>query len=228
MLKSYAERLPAVEINNTFYRLPSARILEGWAEQVPADFRFAIKASRRITHLKRLKDVGDETAYLLRTVHVLGPRLGVVLFQIPPYMKKDLGRLSAFLDTLTVGTRAAFEFRDPSWLDADVLACLRERGCAVCASDDEGEPEPRLHDTARFGYLRLRREKYADEDLSRWIKALEGMGWEEAFVFFKHEDAGAGPALALRFLELAGPPLKKPAAASVSAGDKPALRRKSG
>jgi uncharacterized protein YecE (DUF72 family) len=215
MLRSYAERLPAVEINNTFYRLPSAAQLESWAGQVPAGFRFAVKASRRITHIKRLKEAHDETGYLLRTLNALGPRLGVVLFQLPPNMKKDLGRLGAFLDLLTLGPRAAFEFRHPSWMDADVEACLRDRGCAWCVADDEDGPEPQVVSTGRLGYLRLRRPGYDDAALARWAAAVAARDWDEAYVFFKHEDEGAGPALAQRFLELAAAPHKKPAAASV-------------
>jgi uncharacterized protein YecE (DUF72 family) len=206
MLRYYAEQLPAVEINNTFYRLPRASVLQSWAEQVPEDFRFAIKASRRITHFKRLVEAGDETEYLLRTTSTLGERLGVILFQLPPNLRKDLSRLEGFLDLLPPGTRAAFEFRHPSWLEDDVLQTLRAHDLALCISDTaeetNGEVEPRCLSTAGWGYLRLRRPGYTEADLSAWAKRLRSQDWQESFVFFKHEEAGAGPKLAARFLRM--------------------------
>jgi uncharacterized protein YecE (DUF72 family) len=159
MLSYYSRRLPSVEINNTFYRLPRESVVEGWAEQVPAGFRFVIKASRRITHFKRLKEAEDETGYLLRTVGLLGDRLGAVLFQLPPNLKQDLERLETFLSGLA----------DPG---------------------------------AAWGYLRLRKADYSDAALAEWAARVGGAGWEKAFVFFKHEDDGAGPRMAERFLEL--------------------------
>ncbi len=203
MLRYYAERLPAVEINNTFYRLPKASVLEAWADQVPEDFRFALKASRRITHFKRLKGAGDETEYFLRTTRSLGARLGVLLFQLSPKLEADLPRLEAFLDLLPDGTRAAFEFRHPSWFEDPVYDRLRERDFALCTVDD-GCAGPEITRTASFGYLRLRGQGYERADLASWAAAIGDQGWEEAFVFFKHEEAGAGPALAMRFLEVAG------------------------
>jgi uncharacterized protein YecE (DUF72 family) len=207
MLAYYAERLPAVEINNTFYRLPKASVLEGWAAQTPESFRFSIKASKRITHIKRLKDAGDETTYLLDTVQALGERLGVVLFQIPPNLKKDLPRLEAFLDLMTPTVRPVLEVRHDSWLEDDVLDLLRARRCALCVSDTDEAPDPELYPTAPWGYLRLRRENYDDKGMKAWLKRIREQGeggWEQAYVFFKHEDAGAGPKLAGRMLELAG------------------------
>ncbi len=209
MLRFYAERLPAVEINNTFYRLPKASVLESWASQVPSGFRFAIKASRRITHFKRLKEADDETDYLLRTTAKLGERLGVVLFQLPPKLAKDLERLERFLAILPEGTRAAFEFRHDSWLDEEVCAALRRRNCALCLADtDEGPAdgdgiaagEPLLS-TADWGYLRLRRPDYTREALAGWAERIRGTGWRDAFVFFKHEDEGAGPRMAADFID---------------------------
>jgi uncharacterized protein YecE (DUF72 family) len=201
MLAHYAGRLPAVEINNTFYRLPEKSMLLAWAAQVPPGFRFALKASRRITHMKRLKNAEEETAYLLDTAGVLGPRLGVVLFQLPPYLQADLDRLRRFLDLLPHGTRAAFEFRHPSWMDPAVNAALEGRNCALCVADTE-EGGPGIVRTADWGYLRLRRPGYSDEELRAWSGEISGQGWTEAFVFFKHEDEGAGPAMALRLLSL--------------------------
>jgi uncharacterized protein YecE (DUF72 family) len=203
MLRFYAGRLPAVEINNPFYRLPRASVLESWAAQVPGGFRFALKASRRITHLKRLKEAADETAYLARTVRTLGKRLGVILFQLPPTLRKDLPRLEQFLDLLSDDARAAFEFRHPSWHAEDVFECLRARGCALCVADTGDDLEPQLVSTANWGYLRLRRPGYAELDLKDWVKRVHAQNWQEAYVFFKHENAGEGPKLAMRFLELA-------------------------
>ncbi len=204
MLSYYGERLGAVEINNTFYRLPKASVLENWAEQVPASFLFSIKASRKITHFARLKETAaDPTEYLLSTVKTLGPRLGVILFQLPPNFKKDVERLSAFLDTLGEGTPAAFEFRHDSWKDDDVHALLRERGVAlVCADTEDSDGDEPVVETAGWGYLRLRRPDYSDDDLARWADHLRGTGWKRAMVFFKHEDEGAGPRMAMRFKEV--------------------------
>jgi uncharacterized protein YecE (DUF72 family) len=204
MLSYYASRLPAVEINNTFYRLPQQSMLEGWKEQVPENFRFSIKASQRITHFKRLNNVAEETKYLLDTVSCLGERLGVVLFQLPPNMKKDLPRLEAFLAFLPAGTRAAFEFRHPTWLEDDVLEVLRQAGQALCISDTDDMPVTHIDRTAGWGYLRLRRILYDEVALGEWLQRVRDQNWSEAFVFFKHEDEGTGPRLAAEFLELAG------------------------
>ena len=204
MLAWYAARLPAVEINNTFYRLPKRSVLEGWAGQVPASFRFAVKASRRITHQKRLQDVADETRYLLETTEALGARLGAILFQLPPNLKLDLERFDRFLELLPRGSRAAFEFRHPSWLDPAVLERLRARACAWVVNDDaEAEPGDFLV-TAPWAYVRLRREAYPREELAAWATRIRARDLSEAFVFFKHEDAGAGPRLAAELIEVAG------------------------
>jgi len=199
MLAYYASRLPAVEINNTFYRLPSESVLEGWGGQVPEEFRFVIKASRRITHFKRLKDADDETGYLMRTVGVLGDRLGAVLFQLPPNMKQDLERLDAFLSRLGDATRATFEFRHASWFDEATYECLRSHGTALCVADTD-ELAGEIVSTAPWGYLRLRRAEYADAELAGWAARVRDAGWRRAYVFFKHEDDAAGPEMAERFL----------------------------
>jgi uncharacterized protein YecE (DUF72 family) len=204
MLSYYAARLPAVEINNTFYRLPQQSVLENWKEQVPASFRFSVKASQRITHFKRLKDVAEETGYLLDTAAALADRLGPVLFQLPPNMKKDLPRLESFLDCLPAGTRAAFEFRHPTWFDDDVLAVLSGKNHALCISDTDDLPVTHVDKTSDWGYLRLRRVNYSDENLAEWLKRVRDQNWNDAFVFFKHEDEGTGPRLAGEFLTLAG------------------------
>jgi uncharacterized protein YecE (DUF72 family) len=203
MLAFYAERLPAVEINNTFYRMPRSAVLEAWAEQVPEAFRFSVKASRRITHFKRLKGAEEETGYLVKALAALGERLGVVLFQLPPNLKADAERLAAFQDLLPEDLPVAFEFRHESWHDEPVFERLRARGHALVRVDAEGAPPPELVTTSPRGYLRLRRPGYAAADLDAWAVRLRETGWQEAFVFFKHEDAGAGPRLAADFLEAA-------------------------
>jgi len=203
MLRYYAERLSSVEINNTFYRMPRAGVLADWAAQVPGSFRFAIKASRRITHIKRLKQAGEETDYLLGQLAALGDRLGVVLFQLPPNLKRDLPRLQAFLAQLDRRVPAAVEFRHPSWQDDEVSAALREHGVALCCADDDEQPG-RLVATAPLAYLRLRRAAYPPGELESWAQHLRDIPCEHAFVFFKHEDAGAGPRLAAAFRELVG------------------------
>jgi uncharacterized protein YecE (DUF72 family) len=200
----YAEHLPAVEVNNTFYRMPKRSVLEGWAGQVPESFRFALKASQRITHHKRLRDAGDELGYLLQTTEALGPRLGALLFQLPPNLKLDLERLDAFLELLPEGTRAAFEFRHPSWSDAAVHERLRARGLALVAAEMEDQPAPPVVATAPWGYLRLRRPGYGEGDLDAWLGRIRDAGLREAFVFFKHEDEGAAPRLAAELLARAG------------------------
>jgi uncharacterized protein YecE (DUF72 family) len=209
----YAERLPAVEINNTFYRMPKKTVLESWAAEVPDHFRFAVKASRRITHFKRLKEVEEETGFLLGNLQALGAKLGVVLFQLPPNLKADLPRLERFLDLLDGGPRAVLEFRHPSWHEADVVECLRARGVALCLADSEEDAVEEIVATAPVGYLRLRRTSYAPGALGDWLRRVRATNWEEAFVFFKHEDAGAGPRLAGELLALAarGPAPVRPA-----------------
>ena len=206
MLSYYAQRLPAVEINNTFYRLPQASMIENWRDQVPPNFRFSIKATQRITHIKRLKNVADETKYLIETASLMGERLGVVLFQLPPNTKKDTERLRDFLSLLPDDRRSAFEFRHESWLDDETCELLRAKDCALVVSDTDEKPLHEITSTAAWGYLRLRRTSYEEEDLIGWIKRVSDQKWQDAFIFFKHEDEGVGPKLAARFLELSEPP----------------------
>jgi len=203
MLPYYASRLPAVELNNTFYRLPQKSMVENWKEQVPENFRFSIKASQRITHFKRLKEVEGETKYLLDTVSVLEDRLGVVLFQLPPNMKKDLPRLETFLDCLPRTTKAAFEFRHQTWMEDDVLELLKNKNHALCISDTDDLPITHIDRTADWGYLRLRRVEYSASNLEEWLNRVRDQQWKESFVFFKHEDEGTGPRLAAEFIKLA-------------------------
>lgn len=212
MLAHYATRLPAVEINNTFYRMPRGNVLENWAAAVPDDFRFVIKASRRITHLQRLKEVAEPTGYLLDKVALLGDRLGAVLFQLPPNLPRDWDRLAAFLELLDGRVPAAFEFRHPSWFEADTIDLLRAAGAALCISEDDSSDGPALTATAPWLYLRLRRASYRDADLRRWLGAARDSGAAGGFAFFKHEDAGAGPMMAERFLQLASAASREPGA----------------
>jgi uncharacterized protein YecE (DUF72 family) len=204
MLRFYSERLRTVEINATFYRMPQASMLENWKEQVPGNFRFALKAPQRITHIKRLKETDEETKYFFETAAVLADQLGVVLFQLPPNMKKDLPRLEIFLAQLPPATRAAFEFRHPTWFDDDVLDLLRSGNRALCVSDTDDMPTTHIDQTADWGYLRLRRVNYSEENLAEWLRRIRDQNWQDTFLFFKHEDAGTGPKLAAQFLELAG------------------------
>jgi len=203
MLSYYSRRLPAVEINNTFYRLPQPSMIENWKEQVPESFRFSIKATQRITHIKRLKNCAEETKYLMETAALLGEKLGVVLFQLPPNSKKDAERLRDFLASLPANTRAAFEFRHESWAEDEIDDLLRARNCALVVSDTDEKPLTSINATADWGYLRLRRTSYSDDDLKSWMQLVKDQKWKDAFVFFKHEDEGVGPKLAGQFLNLA-------------------------
>ena len=210
MLAYYASHFDTVEINNTFYRTPTAALVQGWATQVPESFRFVLKATQRITHIKRLADAEEPLGWFLNAALVLGPRLGPVLFQLPPNFKKDAPRLEAFLATLPSSIRAAFEFRNASWFDDEVYALLRARDTALCVADTEDGVDTPFVPTASWGYLRLRDVDYGDDVFRRWIDRARAPGWSETWVFFKHEEQGTGPAFAKRFLELAGAPAATP------------------
>lgn len=202
MLSYYAERFPTVEVNNTFYRMPKGSVLESWAEQVPDGFQFVLKASRRITHFGRLKDGAYEPLeFLVNSARVLGDRLGPILFQLPPNLKKDLPRLRAFLDQVPDGIRGAFEFRHDSWTDEETAEVLREHDMALCIANTEEEETPWFA-PASYGYLRLRKVSYEEGELEAWAERVKSAGWTEAYVFFKHEDEGTGPRLANRFIDL--------------------------
>jgi uncharacterized protein YecE (DUF72 family) len=203
MLRFYSSKLPAVEINNTFYRMPKASLLAQWAEQVPDGFRFVLKASQQITHRLRLKDAEQPVRYFFDVATTLGDRLGPALFQLPPNLKKDLPRLTDFLALLPPASRAAFEFRHESWFDEEVYAALQGKGAALCIAEDEDLATP-LRATTGWGYLRLRRQDYDEAMLAEWAKKIAGQKWDETYVFFKHEDGGAGPKLAARLIELMG------------------------
>jgi len=201
MLSFYADRFPTVEINNTFYRLPKAQVLEGWAKQVPPGFSFALKAPRRITHIQRLVGAEDVLGAFERAAEALGAKRGPTLYQLPPYLRKDLPRLRGFLELLPAGHRAAFEFRHPSWFDDELYGLLRERGAALCISEADESATPFVS-TAAFGYLRLRCHDYNDDALRAWAERLRGAPWSEVWVFFKHDDAGTAPRFATELAKL--------------------------
>ena len=209
LLRFYGERLPTVEINNTFYRMPKPALLENWAAEVPDGFRFTIKASRRITHIARLKDVADPVGYLLRSVATLGDKLGPLLFQLPPHLKADPDRLERFLDLLPERCLVAMEFRHGSWFEPAVIDILRARQVALCfveRDNAEGEEDPLevpFEASAPFGYLRLRKNGYDDHELEAWIDRIRAQPWETAYVYFKHEDDGAAPNFAQRMMDRA-------------------------
>ena len=197
MLPFYAARFPTVEINYTFYRMPTEKLLTGWAGQVPEDFHFTLKAPRRITHDAKLVGCEDLTEGFCRVAGTLGDRLGALLFQLPPTLKKDLPRLEGFLDSLPPRAPAAFEFRHASWFDADVFARLKERGKALCVADSEKLETP-LEVTADYAYFRLRDEGYQSKDIEDWARKIDALRsrCKDIYVYFKHEEEGKGPAFA--------------------------------
>jgi uncharacterized protein YecE (DUF72 family) len=203
MLPYYSARFGTVEINATFYRMPTAKTLAGWDAATPAGFVLALKAPQRITHFARLRGVDEPLRLFCDVARTLGPKLGPLLFQLPPNFKKDTDRLAETLFLLPPDLRCAFEFRHESWLGDDVYDLLRRRNAALCIAESETVSTPVVA-TADFGYLRLRDEGYGDADLARWAETIRGHGdsWGETFVYFKHEESGTGPAFARRLTEL--------------------------
>ena len=206
MLPYYAERFTTVEVNYTFYRLPSEKTLDDWLAVTPDGFTFTLKASRRITHDARLKDCEDLLAVFCERARHLGPKLGVLLFQLPPWLRRDLPLLQAFLDLLPTDLRTAFEFRHKSWLSDDVFESLRQRNTALCVKDDEKFTTP-LVATADYGYFRLRDEGYTDDDLLRWAETIAqyGSNLHDVFVYFKHEEKGVGPDFGRKLIDRLAP-----------------------
>jgi uncharacterized protein YecE (DUF72 family) len=201
MLRYYASALSTVEINNTFYRMPAESMLAQWCEQVSDQFTFTLKAPRQITHVKRLRDAESAATEFLRRADTLGARLGVVLFQLPPFLKKDLPRLRDFLASLPRGKRTAFEFRNDTWQDDDVYATLRSHGAMLCVTDtDEGDTP--FVATSDFGYVRLRRTHYSDDDLHDWAKRIAASALPRTYVYFMHEDEALGTRFARRLDEI--------------------------
>ena len=205
MLPYYAERFPTVEINYTFYRAPNEKILDGWNKATPEQFKLTLKAPRRITHDRRLRDCGDLVRQFLETAATLGPKLGAVLFQLPPNLKKDTALLDAFLDTFPPRVCAAFEFRNASWLDDETYERLRARNLALCLADSERLSTPVVV-TADYGYFRLRDEGYTRDDIARWgdVMRERASAWREVFVYFKHEEEGKGPEFARLLMQHLG------------------------
>jgi uncharacterized protein YecE (DUF72 family) len=201
MLAYYAERFPTVEINYTFYRMPTEKLLAGWAAGTPEKFSFTLKAPRRITHDAKLQRCEELVEAFCTTARTLGPKLATLLFQLPPNFKKDVAVLRAFLSLLPEGTRAAFEFRHASWFDPDVFEALRARRLALCVADSEKLHAP-VEVTADYAYFRLRDEGYQQADIERWAQTVRELpGVTDAFVYFKHEEQGLGPDFARRFVE---------------------------
>lgn len=211
MLAYYAERFSTVEINYTFYRMPTERLLAGWAAGTPDGFQFTLKAPRRITHDARLEGCGELLEGFCRTASTLGPKLATLLFQLPPAFRKDAARLRAFVEQLPRGTRAAFEFRHASWLDGEVYDILRSRNVALCIADSEKMTTP-AEVTADYAYFRLRDEGYQAADIARWAAVAGSLpDVREVFVYFKHEEEGKGPAFARELMQaLAGAPAAPP------------------
>ena len=203
MLRYYSQRFPTVEINNTFYRMPTAPLIERWASETPESFSFVLKAPRRLTHEKRLEDPESEE-YFFRTAGLLADRFGPTLFQLPPFFKKDLARLQGFLARIPNGRRVALEFRHASWFDDEIYDALRASGAALCLADTDEAPNPAIEPTTDWGYLRLRRIQYDETALDAWAARIRSQPWKEAWVFFKHEDAGTGPKLARQLIERLG------------------------
>ena len=197
MLPYYAERFPTVEINYTFYRAPSEKILQGWDAATPERFKLTLKAPKRITHDARLRDCADRVRQFLETAAVLGPKLGALLFQLPPNLKKDVALFDAFLDAFPPRVCAAFEFRHVSWLDEEIYARLRARNMALCVADSEKLSTP-VEVTADYGYFRLRDEGYGSADIERWARVIEERTRQcrDVYVYFKHEESGKGPQFA--------------------------------
>jgi len=202
MLSWYAQRLPTVEINNTFYQMPKTAVLEKWSQATKPEFRFAIKASRRITHEARLNAdaAADSVHFLYRNLAALDVKRGPVLFQLAPFQKKDAARLRDFLQLLPVGHLAAFEFRNASWFDEEIYTLLHDANAALVLSEREDNAPPPHIETAAFGYVRLRLEQYSESDLQRWAERLAGSRWTEAYVYFMHEPTAPGYAQTLQTL----------------------------
>ena len=202
MLPYYAARFNTVEINYTFYRMPSEKALAGWAEATPEHFRLALKAPQRITHQSRLRDCADTVEVFLKRAATLGEKLGPVLFQLPPWFRKDLAVLGDFCGCLPAGVKAAFEFRHRSWFDDETYALLRDRGLSLCIADSEKLSTP-VVSTADYVYFRLRDEGYGPAEIARWAQAVREQD-RECFVYFKHEEAGKGPEFAQQLMEELG------------------------
>jgi uncharacterized protein YecE (DUF72 family) len=211
MLPYYAERFETTEINYTFRRIPTEKTLNNWSATTPAHFLFSLKAPEAITHRAKLRDCAETLGHFHRVVTALGPKLGVILFQLPPSLKADVPLLSAFLNEVPEGFRCAFEFRHASWFTDEVFSLLRSRNIALCVADTDDLETPVLT-TADYAYYRLRRVDYSEKDIARWAKQIVSLTPEgsHTFVYFKHEEAGVGPKFALSLIKLTGGRLPPP------------------
>jgi uncharacterized protein YecE (DUF72 family) len=204
MLAYYAGHFNTVEVNYTFYRMPTEAQVENWANGTPDGFTFTLKAPQRITHVAKLRNCDELTQTFCRIASTLGPKLAVLLFQLPPTFKRNDAVFESFLQTLPHGARAAFEFRHESWHDEAVFAALRARNLALCIADSEKMSTPVVA-TADYSYFRLRDEGYQAPDIERWGSVVAGMSAaKDAFVYFKHEEEGKGPEFAKRLMDVLG------------------------
>jgi uncharacterized protein YecE (DUF72 family) len=203
MLRYYAERLNTTEINYTFHRIPAAKTIDNWNNLTPPTFRFSLKAPQKITHWAKLRDCADTMRYFHDVISSLGEKLGPVLFQLPPNFKKDTFVLADFVNCLPDGARAAFEFRHESWFSDDVWDIFRTHNVALCLNETADFAAPKIC-TADFGYLRLRREDYAGQDIKGWVDFVgaQSARWRDIFIYFKHEEAGVGPKFARQMMDM--------------------------
>ena len=201
MLPFYARHFDAVELNNSFYRLPKPEAMAKWRDAVPDGFRFAIKAPRQITHIRRLKDVAEPVQRFLEVAAGMAGRVGPILFQLPPNMKADLERLAALLALLPKAQQVAFEFRHESWLEPPVFDVLREHDAALCLAEPDEAVAPLLP-ASGFVYLRLRKTDYTDAELAAWRAKLDALvaDGRDVYCFFKHESQAKGPEYVLRVM----------------------------
>lgn len=196
-LSHYMSRLSTVEINNTFYQLPQKNTFTQWREEVPEDFIFAVKASRYITHVKKLKDAAGPVKNFLERVATLKDKLGPVLFQLPPKWKCNLERLNSFLDILPSGHDYAFEFRNPTWLNPQVYEALVEHNTALCIYEFDRRASPKMV-TSNLIYIRLHgpdgpyRGKYTTEDLTGWAKLITDWAnqGKKVYCYFDNDERG--------------------------------------
>jgi uncharacterized protein YecE (DUF72 family) len=201
MLSFYADQFPTTEVNYSFHRIPSPKTIESWYQSTPDGFRFGLKAPQKITHWAKLKDCADNLNYFLGVIADLGPKLGPILFQLPPTLKMDLALLTDFLAPFPESILGAFEFRHESWFDDSIFALLKKHNVSLCINESSDFAAPEIA-TANFGYLRLRREDYQEADIDRWAKFAQTQQdqWKQTFIYFKHEESGIGPKLAKQMI----------------------------
>ena len=202
MLSFYAEQFLTTEINYSFHRIPSAKTIESWFVATPQNFKFGLKAPQKVTHWAKLRNCADTLDFFWGVIAGLETKLGPILFQLPPTLKMDLPLLTEFLAGIPGGIRAAFEFRHQSWFIDEIFSLLQRHNTALCIAESSDFAAPQVA-TAKFGYLRLRREDYQDADIDRWAEFVKNQQdrWIETFIYFKHEESGIGPKLAKKMIE---------------------------